>query len=113
MYPLTFYTTLGVSHDARASARGPVIFIRPKHKKDVGIYQHELTHVKQWFCTLGLHSLLYWLVPSYKAWSEIQAFKKQSQYDEQDNVPHYAYTLCKYYGLELNYEETKAAIYAR
>ncbi len=78
MYPLTFFTD-NLADWQGGVANGPVIRIRPKYRDDQGIYQHELTHVKQWFATLGLHSLLYLWRP-YRLWSETQAYKVQMQY---------------------------------
>tara|TARA_R110000744_G_scaffold378093_1_gene493807 strand:- start:100 stop:555 length:456 start_codon:yes stop_codon:yes gene_type:complete len=57
-YPLTFYTDFGVGKTARGSTRMCFIFIRPKHKDDEGLYQHELTHVKQWAATTMLAAVL-------------------------------------------------------
>jgi hypothetical protein len=60
-------------------ARGPLIRIRPTYKDDVGMYQHELTHVKQWFLSLGIHPLLYLWRP-YRLWSEASAYAVQMKY---------------------------------
>ena len=78
MYPLTFFTD-NLAEGQGGVANGPIIRIRLKYKDDQGIYQHELTHVKQWFATLTLHSLLYLWRP-YRLWSEAQAYTKQMLY---------------------------------
>ena len=61
-------------------ANGPVIRIRPKYREDEGIHAHELTHVWQWWLTLGLHSLLYLLVRRYRLWAEVQAYREQTRH---------------------------------
>jgi hypothetical protein len=79
--PLTFYTNFGVPNGAAACARGPVILIRPHKRGDEGLYRHELTHV--WQSLAGLlvvHALLYLLVPRYRLWCEVQAYREQLKY---------------------------------
>lgn len=84
-------------------AKGPVIKILQKYKGDVGLIEHEKTHVRQWYallaiglllCTLltllvstalwpfyGLalfsHQVLYKFVRSYRRWCEVKAYRKQ------------------------------------
>lgn len=45
---------------------GPLVRIRPKHKDDIGLEFHEITHVAQWWRTLGFHSLMYLLSKKYR-----------------------------------------------
>lgn len=62
-------------------AAGPLIVLRPKYRNDEGIYQHELTHVKQGVALLFIgHALLYLFYKPYRLWAEVQAYKKQTQY---------------------------------
>ncbi len=61
-------------------ANGPLIRIRPKYREDVGIHEHELEHVRQWWITLGVHSLLYLLVRRYRLWAEVQAYRAQMEH---------------------------------
>ena len=63
-------------------ARGPVVFIRPEYQTDVGLEEHELEHVRQWWITLGAHSILYPLCRAYRAWSETAAYKMQTQFPD-------------------------------
>jgi hypothetical protein len=79
MYPLTFYVD-SLPDDAAGVAQGPIIRILKSHKDDVGLYHHELTHVKQWFLTFGLHSFLYLLFDFYKLQSEVEAYKVQLEH---------------------------------
>jgi hypothetical protein len=58
-YPLTFYTNFGVGKTARGSTRMCFIFIRPQYRfNDEGLYQHELTHVKQWAVVTALSAVV-------------------------------------------------------
>ena len=80
-WPLTFYTDFGVPQGFAGATRGPVVFIRPSKKVDEGLYRHELTHVKQAFLGLFIgHALLYALVPPYRLWCEVQAYRVQLKY---------------------------------
>lgn len=109
MYPLTFYTDKFVPANAGACARGPVIFIRPKYRNDVGLYEHELMHVKQWVFSLGLHSFLYLLSKRYRLWSEVQAYQKQLEYSPQD-INLFAKFIAENYGLKITQEEAKELV---
>lgn len=58
-------------------ANGPFVRIHPRFRNDKGLLVHELVHVWQWWLTLGLHSLLYMIVPRYRLWSEVLAMRAQ------------------------------------
>lgn len=77
---MIFYTDFGVPEGSAGCARGPLIFIRPEYRDDVGLREHEWTHVKQWFRTLGLHSLLYLFCWRYRFNAEVEAYKVQASY---------------------------------
>lgn len=109
-WPLTFYTDRFIRENSAACARGPLIFIRPKCKKDEGLYQHEMEHVKQWVFTLTLHSLLYLLVPRYTLWSEVRAYSVQAAYYEEDRRPRFARFIAENYGLKITEDEALAAL---
>lgn len=61
-------------------SNGPIIRIRPKYKDDLGLEMHERQHIKQWWITLGLHSLLYFLSKKYRLWAEVSAYEEQLKY---------------------------------
>lgn len=82
---IIFYTDNLPEHSA-GCANGPIVRIRPGHKEDKGIEAHELVHVRQWWRTMGLHSILYQCSPKYRLKSEIEAYR------EQINNPHPRYT---------------------
>lgn len=86
-------------------AIGPVIKILEKYRDDRGIYEHELLHVKQWLFTLGIHSLLYLLVPRYKLWAEVQCYREQAKHYPDDRRPLFAHFIATSYGLKITEAE--------
>lgn len=81
-WPLTFYTDRTLQDWQGGATRGPVIVLREKYRNDEGIYQHELTHVKQWFLTLFTFGLWYSISKTFRANAEAQAYAKQMQYPD-------------------------------
>ena len=109
---------------------GPFIFIRPTHKGDEGLLEHEKVHVKQW----GLVSLtsilplsilgflfgqwmlpllsplvfvcLYLAVPSFRLWAEVKAYQRQAQFypDKEARLLKYAGFLSTKYWLKISPE---------
>jgi hypothetical protein len=59
---------------------GPVVLIAPGYEDDVGLLEHEFTHVRQFWRTCGLHLLFYPLWRAYRLRSEIEAYKVQMGY---------------------------------
>lgn len=55
----------------------PFIKIRPKYRDDVGIHEHELEHVKQFYRSMGCHYFWYRWNPEYRLVSEARAFAVQ------------------------------------
>ena len=83
--------------------RAFVISIRPKYKDDKGLLEHEKTHVRQWYKTLGLHGLLYAFWRTYRLNCELEAYKEQMQYapDLKVAVDKFADFLANKYGLDI------------
>lgn len=108
MYPFIFYTSFGVK--MAAATRGPVVFIRPEYKDDIGLREHEMTHVKQWFASLGLHSFLYLFCAKYKLWAEVQAYKVQLKYSPGREAL-FAGFIANRYGLDISQEEALRLLY--
>lgn len=69
-----------VKEGSRGQARAWFIRIRPRYRYDKGLLEHEKTHVRQFWQTFGLHSLLYLLSKEYRLDSEAQAYKVQLEY---------------------------------
>ena len=100
----TFYTDRFVPQGAAGCCRAFVIFIRPKYKHDRGLLEHEKVHRRQWLRTLGLHSFLYLFVPEYKLAAEVEAYKEQACYYNDDRRPKFAGFISRNYGLEVTEE---------
>lgn len=130
-YPLTFYwaRAVGKCEQTAGCARMCFIFIRPKYRDDTGLYQHELTHVKQWaFVTMicglliaavyppviplaiGVHGALYMGIPKYRLWCEVQAYKKQLKYYQDDRTAMFAGFIVNSYGLDMLHWEAEAML---
>lgn len=125
-YPITFYVK-SLPPNVGGCANGPFIRILEKYRDDKGIYWHEVEHVQQWavvslvgaaliallwhffpvfdkaFAGLGvaLHSALYALVPQYKLWAEVQAYKEQAKHYPDDRKPLFAEFIASNYGLKI------------
>jgi len=102
-YPLTFYVD-SLPDNHQGMTNGPVIRILKSSKGDLGLYHHELFHVKQWFATLGLHPLLYLLLPKYRLWSEVKAYKVQLKYSV-GRAPLFASYIATRYNLDVSEAE--------
>jgi len=112
-FPAVVIYTERLPDDSRGCANGPIIRIHPQYKDDKGLHEHEAEHVRQWWKTLGLHSLLYLLSKQYRLWAEVAAYRVQLQYPPASNpIPTPALPLK---GRELNpqYVESYAAVIAR
>ena len=103
-YPLTFYVD-SLPPDVGGCANGFVIRILKKYKDDYGIYKHELVHVKQWFFTFGIHSLLYLIFDWYRMISEIEAYREQLKHYPDDLTEMFAGFIARDYGLSVSKEE--------
>lgn len=60
-----------------AVSLGIAILILPEYKDNEALVQHELTHCRQFYRTLGLHALLYWLSKKWRYKSELEAWRVQ------------------------------------
>lgn len=118
------------------TAQGPLIKILPKYKDDVGLIEHEKTHVRQWyavlslgllFCTLltllvspslwplygvapFLHQLLYKFLRPYRRWCEVQAYRKQIAIGGYANNEFAVTALVERYDLNLSPNKAKALL---
>lgn len=101
---MVFYTNKFVKDGFAGITYGPFIFIRSEYRKDIGLLEHEKVHRMQWICTLGLHSILYNLIPWYRFKAECQAYRKQLKYYP-NKVNSFALFLTERYNLDISYEE--------
>lgn len=136
---LTIYTD-NLPPNVGGTAQAFVVKIRHKYKDDVGIHNHEYTHVKQWYkamaawvaiialltiatyddlgfalaplsiAGIGLHGLLYLFVRSYRLEMEAQAYAAQVKPDRSD-LDLMAYRMAlPSYRLGITQEQAKAEI---
>ena len=105
-----------------------------RDRNDEGIYQHELLHVKQWFAVsvfsglalfflgmaltgifeidmfamallgLGVHSILSKFVPEYRLAIEVEAYKRQLRYYDDDRSELFAGFIAARYNLNITKE---------
>ncbi len=84
---------------------GPFNLIRPKYKNDIGLIEHEKTHSKQFWNTLGVAMLLYTFSKTYRYKYELEAYRVQLKYSP-DAAAKFANMLANCYNLQIS--ETKA-----
>lgn len=102
------YTTKGMGQ-ASAKANGPMIRIRPEFEDSWPLFEHEYEHVKQWYKTLGTHSIWYALSKKYRLKTEAQAYAAQVRAGA--NLDAMALNLCgPLYKLGINKQQAKAEI---
>lgn len=88
---------------------GIFISIRYEHRNDLGLHAHELVHVKQFYRTLGLHSIFYRIFKWYRLRTEIEAYKAQLEYCV-GNYDWLYEKLMNNYDLDVTIEELKQLI---
>ena len=120
------------------TARGPLIKLLPKYQNDVGLIEHEKTHVRQWYAAMSLgfllcalmvalvspafwigcgispflHQLLYRFVRPYRLWSEVKAYRKQIATGDYTNNEFAVIALVEKYDLKLSVDEVKALLFS-
>lgn len=103
------YTDIGIDEKDAGNTKAWIIRIRPKYRYDIGLLNHEITHVKQFWLTLGFHGLLYLLVKPYKLWAEILAYRVQLKWVadvlKEVNMRKFANRISTRYGLNISEEE--------
>lgn len=118
------------------TAQGPLIKLLSKYQDDVGLIEHEKTHVRQWYAVLVvglllgtllilfvstslwplcglapfLHQLLYKFVRPYRRWCEVQAYRKQIETGGYANNDFAVNTLANKYDLGLSVDDARALL---
>jgi len=109
--PAIISYTDDMSEDFAGITKRFIIKIRLKNRNDNGLLQHELVHVKQWYRTFMLHSLLYNLSKKYRLNSEIEAYivqlKVNKEEGKEDYIDFYAKRITEIYNLSLTTFEVK------
>jgi len=91
------------------SAKGPFIKIRTKHSFDIGLLYHELTHVKQWYRTLSIHSLLCLCSKWYRKVSETEAYRVQLKLvkNREHSLERFVQAMVNNYKLDITEKEAR------
>jgi len=136
-FPAIIFYTDKLPEKTGGCANAFIIRIREKYRSDEGIHQHELFHARNWFVStivsliviaalsflfvpqpwtwatlplcLFVDSALY-LIPRFRQWEEIAAYKVQLQYPPALNnrgeyAPLYAGFISENYGLGISRED--------
>lgn len=102
---MVFYTNRFIPERFAGCTHGPFIFIRPEYKDDKGLHAHERTHRFQWLMTLGVHSLLYALWPTYRLHAEVMAYVEQAHCYPDDRTALFGAFIAEKYGLSISAED--------
>lgn len=100
-----FYTDRFIPEKYGGRAIGPIILIRPRFIGDIGILEHEKVHVRQFWSSLGLFGIPYFLSKKYRLKYELEAYKVQLKYYEVDKKALFAHFLATKYNLDITQEE--------
>jgi len=109
-FPYIVIYTDNVTEGSAGRAKAFVVKIRPEYKDDIGLEFHEATHSMQ-FWKLGpfFHTLRYALSKSYKLKAEVEAYRKQLEYQPANGSDAYrriyAGFISKDYNLGISEEE--------
>lgn len=104
-FPVIVHYTDNIKDGFGGVANGFYVRLRPKYKGvDEGLLQHELTHVKQWYRTLGTHGIMYMFSEKYRLKCELEAYKVQASYYDYDAFPWMAKIIFSKYSIT-NYSE--------
>jgi len=93
-------------------AKGPFIKIRTIHSFDIGLLHHEITHVKQWYRTLMLHSFVYMFSKWYRKVSETEAYRVQLKYakNREKAIERFANAMVDKYSIGITVEEARGLL---
>lgn len=107
MFYTLFITNDNIPEGSAGCAKAWFIYIRPEYKDDIGLLEHEKVHTKQFWRTLGFHSLLYLCFKSYKLRAEVEAYKTQLNYaeDKEASRQKFAAFISTKYGLDISEAE--------
>lgn len=112
-----FVADWAVSAWAGATTYGPFVFIRPSRtfptiirEEAEGLREHELTHVKQFYRTVGISGILS-LFSKWKLQYEVEAYREQLKYVPADTA-YFAEYLSTRYKLNITKEEALALLTA-
>lgn len=105
LHPLALVVTTNRLIPARFDGYsfGPLVLVRPG--TSAGLIAHELTHVRQFWCWLGINGLLYRCSRRYRQQFEVAAYRAQLAVTGPVAAPIFAHALATNYGLALTEQE--------
>ena len=108
MFSKVFYTNRIIPARFAGITIGPFVFIRPEYKADVGLLNHELVHVKQ-FWKNPLMGLLYQFSKTHRLHYEAEAYNTQLNHAP-NNLDRFAGFLVTNYNLQITLDQARQAI---
>lgn len=96
---IVIYTDRFVRHGG--VAYGPIVLVRPRYRHDKGLHAHERTHVRQWWRTFGLMSIVYPISRRWRCRWEVEAFQAQLEHAP-DALLTFADFLATWYRLDID-----------
>lgn len=110
MWHRVIYTNALIPARYDAYSVGPIILIREHQIRNRGLLEHECTHVRQFWRTLGLCGLLRLVSKRCRLRYEVEAYREQLKWAGQHQAPVFAYYLCRNYGLRITREQALEAL---
>lgn len=110
---MIFYNDFFVPSRFAAITVGFVILIRPKYKDDVGLLEHEKTHVRQFFRHfMFLYSFRYTFIKSWRLKYEAEAYQEQLKWskDKAKDFQLFASFLVEKYRLNISHDQACIAL---
>ena len=108
---MIFYTNRFIPERFAAITVGFVILIRPQYREDVGLHEHEKTHVRQ-FLHDPLYAFRYTFSKKWRLKYEVEAYVRQLEFvsDRQYYRHRFAEFLRDKYNLDITQPDALAAI---
>lgn len=107
MLHLVIPTDIFIPKRFAAYTYGFLILVRPKHKDDMPLIEHEKVHVRQFWRYFGMSGLLYMFSKKYRLKFEVEAFRRQLELvrEPQSAKKLFAFYLASNYNLDITKEE--------
>ena len=99
-----FYSDFFVPNGFSGWTVGPVIFIRPSKKDDIGLLEHEKTHVRQFWRNPFTYCRVLWN-KKFVLETEVEAYKEQLKWCSEDRMEYFANSIATKYGLNITKEQ--------
>jgi len=111
-YPyIIIVTDVTIPKRFAAVVRGFFIFVRPQHKDNIPLIEHEKVHVQQFWRTFGAHGLMYKFNKGYRLRSELEGYsvqiKKREELGKPPRFDDFAGYIADHYYLDITVKEAK------